>query len=87
MVWSASDRARAAVMAERWGGVVSHTVGPSGDGVALEWSDRRGYTVTLAGADAGEVLGMLSTVLRDMDGQPATGAGHIHTKGMRDGDV
>jgi hypothetical protein len=53
----------------------------------VQWSDGRGYTVTLAGADAGEVLGMLSTVLRDMDGQPATGAGHIHNKGMRDGDV
>jgi hypothetical protein len=87
MVWSPSDRARAAVLAERWGGVVSYTVGCGGDGVCVQWSDGRGYTVTLAGADAGEVLGMLSTVLRDMDGQPATGAGHIHNKGMRDGDV
>lgn len=87
MVWTASDRARAAVLAERWGGVVSHTIGCGGDGVCVEWSDRRGYTVTLAGADASEVLGMLSTVLREMDGASATGAGHIHNKGMRDGDV
>jgi len=87
MVWSASDRARAAVLAERWDGVVSYVVGCGGDGVCVEWSDRRGYKMTLSGADAGEVLGMLSTVLRDMDGQPATEAGHIHNKGMRDGDV
>ena len=87
MGWSTSDRARASVLAERWGGVVTQTVGPSGDGVAIEWTDRRGYTLTLSGRDAGEVLGMLSTVLREMEQTPAAGAGHIHNKGMRDGDV
>lgn len=85
--WSASDRARAAVLAERWGGVVSQTVGPGGAGVSLEWSDARGYTVTLSGADAGEVLGMLSTVLREMGHAPAAHAGHNSSKGMQDGGV
>lgn len=87
MVWTASDRARAAVLAERWGGVVSHTIGCGGDGVCVEWSDRRGYTVTLAGADAGEVLGMLSTVLRDTDAAQASKAGHIHSEGVPDGNI
>jgi hypothetical protein len=65
---------------------VTQTVGPGGDGVAIEWMDRRGYVVTLSGRDAGEVLGMLSTVLRGMEQAPAAGAGHIHQED-RDGNV
>ena len=75
-MWMPSDRARAESLAMRWGGTVSYTA--SVDGVRVVWMDPQGYTVTLSGAGAGEVIGMLSTILRETYAGPSIEAGHIY---------
>jgi hypothetical protein len=84
-MWSPADRARADGLASQWGGIVSYAVGA--DGVRVEWLDPRGYRVTVAGVDVGELLGMLSTMLRERYAESRNEAGHIHSEGLHDGDV